>query len=69
MGIKKQKEITKLLRKLPYIGNRLKNLKLHLKNIFYKFFNKEDSRIFVDVGANVSQTIEKITMIFPNPII
>ena len=42
----------KMLKKLPLVGNKIKRLKLSVKDILLEFFNKKTDIIFIDIGAN-----------------
>ena len=54
------KLFNKILRKIPIINNKIKILKPRVEDVLLTF-NKADSEItFIDIGANVGQTIEFI---------
>lgn len=61
--------ITKLLKKIPYIDKKIRAIKPNIEDVLYEFYNSKDKINFLDIGANTGQTIEFIERIFNNAII
>ena len=64
--ISKQMNALKILKKIPFIKNKISILKPKIENILLEFFDKESAINYLDIGANRGQSIDFITNIFIN---
>ncbi len=64
--ISKQMNALKILKKIPFIKNKISILKTKSENILLEFFDKESAINYLDIGANRGQSIDFITNIFIN---
>jgi FkbM family methyltransferase len=56
--------ITSVLRKMPIIGKRINRFKPRIEDVLLSFYKNDSKITFIDVGANVGQTIDFITKLY-----
>jgi len=55
-----------ILKKLPFIKEKLKSLKPSLSDILLEMFNSKEKLLIIDVGSNIGKSISFFRYIFPN---